>query len=491
MKKTQLFAQLLPAFYPSASFAANKEPNYDLKMSRHNQHRKTPFHALFYPTELPYRMAQTGSFALPVFFLDSQKCEAPQKNVPYSNVPSKGEKEIAMSMPESTSTVMPTYGQLTTQIMKGEGPYVWDAAGRRYLDALTGIAVCGLGHCPPAVTKAITEQATTLMHCSNLYNSEPQQLLGNALIEVSGMEKVFFSNSGAEANEAAIKIARKFGNDQGITEPEIIVTEKSFHGRTMATLTATGNEKVKTGFTPVLSGFKHVAFNDIEAVKNAATSNTVAVMVEPVQGEGGVNVPNEGYLKALRDLCDENNWLLILDEIQTGNGRTGKYFAYQHEGILPDVCTTAKGLGNGVPIGACLAAKKATHVLQAGNHGSTFGGNPVACAAALAVNQELKDGTLIQRVAELGNTMLASLKEQLGNTNGVVDIRGKGLMIGIELNRPCGELVELAKEKSLLINVASGNTIRLLPPFILSDEQARTIVNTVSELVLDFLKTSE
>lgn len=390
----------------------------------------------------------------------------------------------------SESSVMKTYGELTTQIMKGEGPYVWDAAGRRYLDALTGIAVCGLGHCPPSVTRAITEQASTLMHCSNLYNSEPQQLLGKALTQVSGMEKVFFSNSGAEANEAAIKIARKFGNDQGISQPEIITAEKSFHGRTMATLTATGNEKVKHGFSPLLSGFKHVPFNDIEAIKQAATSNTVAIMVEPIQGEGGINVPNDGYLRALRTLCDENNWLLILDEIQTGNGRTGKYFAFQHEGILPDVCTTAKGLGNGVPIGACLAAKKATNVLQAGNHGSTFGGNPIACAAALAVSKTLQEEGLIERAAELGTMMLASFNEQLGGICGVVDIRGKGLLIGIELNRPCSQLVELAKEKSLLINVTAGNTVRLLPPFILTDEQARTIVNTVSELVLDFLKTT-
>ncbi len=395
----------------------------------------------------------------------------------------------------SESSVMKTYGELTTQIMKGEGPYVWDADGRRYLDALTGIAVCGLGHCPTQVTSAITKQANTLMHCSNLYNSEPQQLLGDALTQVSGMEKVFFSNSGAEANEAAIKIARKFGNDQGISQPEIIAAEKSFHGRTMATLTATGNDKVKTGFTPVLSGFQHVPFNNIEAIKQAANSNTVAIMVEPIQGEGGINVPSDGYLKELRALCDENNWLLILDEIQTGNGRTGKFFAYQHEGILPDVCTTAKGLGNGVPIGACLAAKKATNVLQAGNHGSTFGGNPVACAAALAVLKTLHDDDLIARAGELGNMMLSSLNEQLGSidgegrANGVVDIRGKGLMIGIELDRPCAEIVELAKAKSLLLNVTAGNTVRLLPPFILTDEQARTIVNTVSEIVLDFLKT--
>lgn len=385
---------------------------------------------------------------------------------------------------------MNTYGERTTTLIKGEGAYVWDAQGNRYLDALSGIAVCGLGHCHPAVTRAIAEQAATLVHCSNLYMIEPQQKLGQALIGLSAMQKVFFSNSGAEANEAAIKIARKFGNDQGIHNPEIITTLGSFHGRTMATLTATGNEKIKHGFAPLLSGFTHVPYNDIGAIAAAANANTVAVMVEPVQGEGGINIPDDNYLSELRALCDANNWLLILDEIQTGNGRTGRYFAYQHAGILPDVCTTAKGLGNGVPIGACLAAGKATEVLQPGNHGSTFGGNPLATRAALAVVDTIISEELMARAHALGTIMLNAFREQLGQQPGVVAIRGKGLMMGIELDRPCGDLVEMAKARKLLINVTAGKVIRLLPPLIISDEQAQEIVATVSELVADFLKTT-
>ena len=381
------------------------------------------------------------------------------------------------------SSLMNTYGERDTTLVKGEGLYVWNAEGKRFIDAISGIAVCGLGHCHPAVTQAINEQANQLIHCSNLYLIEPQQALGKTLLDISGMDKVFFSNSGAEANEAALKIARKFGQDQGIANPEVITADKSFHGRTMATLSATGNDKVKAGFAPYLEGFKHATFADIDAIKARANENTVAVMVEPVQGEGGVHVPYEGYLKDLRELCDAQGWLLILDEIQTGNGRTGEYFAFQHEGITPDVLTTAKGLGNGVPIGACIAKGKAAHVLQAGNHGSTFGGNPLATNAALAVVKELTSHNVIENAKVRGQQMLKAFQEALSSHDKVKDIRGKGMMIGIELKQECSELANKGKEKGILINVASGNTIRLLPPLNITQEQANTIVELVIELI--------
>lgn len=380
-------------------------------------------------------------------------------------------------------TLMNTYGNRTTTLVRGEGPYVWDSEGKRYLDALSGIAVCGLGHGHPAITKAITEQANKLLHVSNLYNIEPQIAAGKALVEVSGMDNIFFSNSGAEANEAALKLARKYGQEKGIATPEVITTENSFHGRTMATLSATGNKKIKVGFSPLVSGFIHVPYDDIEAIKAAATSNTVAVMVEPIQGEGGVRVPAPSYLPELRKLCDERGWLLILDEIQTGNGRTGKYFAYQHFGILPDVVTTAKGLGNGVPVGACLAHGQAAAIFQPGNHGSTFGGNPLACNTALAVIRTITEEELPARAAHLGERMLQKFRTSLAGVNGVADIRGCGLMIGIQLSEDCPELVERAKEAGILINVTAGNTIRLLPPLIISDEQADEIVRIVVDLI--------
>jgi len=386
----------------------------------------------------------------------------------------------------SMSAIMNTYGDRATTLVKGEGVYLWDNQGRRYLDALSGIAVCGLGYNHPAVTKAISEQAEKLIHCSNLYLNEPQQELGRLLIELSSMNKVFFANSGAEANEAAIKIARKFGQEKGITNPQIITADRSFHGRTMATLSATGNKKVQAGFEPLVSGFIHVAFNSIDDIVAAATPDTVAIMVEPVQGEGGVNVPSDTYLNELRELCDENEWLLILDEIQTGNGRTGKFFAYQHNNILPDVVTTAKGLGNGVPIGACLASGHAAEILQPGNHGSTFGGNPLVCSAALATTRTLIEEDLIKHAASVGSFLLEGLKTRLENNDKVAHVRGKGLMVGIELFDDCAELVAAAKDKNLLLNVTAGNTIRLLPPLILNEEQAQNIVNTVVELIEEF-----
>jgi len=380
-------------------------------------------------------------------------------------------------------TLMNTYGNRSTTLVRGEGPFVWDAEGKRYLDALSGIAVCGLGYNHPVVTQSITDQAGKLLHTSNLYNNQPQIAAGKLLVEISGMDSVFFSNSGAEANEAAIKLARKYAQAKGIANPQVITTENSFHGRTMATLSATGNPKIKVGFAPLVSGFVHVPYNDIEAIRAAATPDTVAVMVEPVQGEGGVRVPAPNYLEKLRELCDSNGWLLILDEIQTGNGRTGKYFAYQHLGILPDIVTTAKGLGNGVPIGACLARGEAATLFQPGNHGSTFGGNPLACSAALAVMNTLVESDLMERVAQVGDSMLKAFKEALVGNPKVVEIRGWGLLIGIQLQEDCGDLVEAAKKVGLLLNVTAGNTIRLLPPLIISDTQALEIVGKVVELI--------
>jgi len=386
------------------------------------------------------------------------------------------------------TTLMNTYGARTLTLTKGEGSRVWDDKGNSYLDAISGIAVCGLGYSHPAVTKALTEQISTLIHCSNYYNIPTQQRLADLLIQQSGMDKVFFSNSGAEANEAAIKIARKFANDSGKKNPAIIVTNNSFHGRTLATLSATGNPKVQIGFEPLVDGFIRVPYNDVPAIEAAAKehSNIVAILVEPVQGEGGVRVPAPDYLNQLRKIADANGWLLMLDEIQTGNGRTGTFFAYQHNGILPDVVTTAKGLGNGVPIGACLARGKAADVLQQGNHGTTFGGNPLATRAGVAVVETLIAENLIPRAKELGEKLLADFKTKLAGNPKVVDIRGKGLMIGIELNAPAAELMDKARAKGILINVTSVNTIRLLPTFILTDAEANELVTKVVELVTEF-----
>jgi len=385
------------------------------------------------------------------------------------------------------STLMNTYGERTLTLTKGEGSRVWDDQGNSYIDGICGIAVCGLGHSNPAITQAIAEQAGTLLHVSNLYNIPPQRTLADKLCQASGMERAFFSNSGAEANEAAIKIARKYGNDQGIENPTIVVMNNAFHGRTMATLSATGNTKVQQGFEPLLSGFIRVPFNDIAAIEalTAEHKNIVAVLVEPVQGEGGVQVPAADYLPRLRQLCDQHQWLLMLDEIQTGNGRTGKYFAYQHHNIKPDVVTTAKGLGNGVPIGACLSHGKASEVFGPGNHGSTFGGNPLACHAACVVVDAL-DAKMLASIAQRGEQIREILRQSIGQLSHVVEIRGQGLMIGIELNKPCPELVNKARQLGLLINVTAGNTIRLLPTYVMTDEQTDELVNGIITLVEAF-----
>jgi acetylornithine aminotransferase len=391
-----------------------------------------------------------------------------------------------------SENLMHTYSRLPVSFTRGNGPYLWDLQQRRYLDALSGISVCSLGHAHPAVTEALCDQAATLIHTSNLYNIDLQQQLGAKLCTLSGLDKAFFCNSGAEANEAAIKIARRFGNQRQLQCPHIIVMENSFHGRTMATLTATGNPKVKEGFAPLVEGFIHTPYNDIDAIKKlAAERNDIcAILLEPIQGEGGIRIPAPGYLAALRNLCDENNWLLMLDEIQSGMGRTGKWFAYQHENILPDVVTLAKALGNGIPIGACLARGIAADVLQPGNHGTTFGGNPFASRVALAVIKAIETEGLVDRCAELGKTMLERFTQQLSRISGVVEIRGKGLMLGIQLDRPCGDLVQQALDARLLINVTATNVIRLLPPYIIDSKQTGAIVDGVCELVVKFLQKS-
>lgn len=384
---------------------------------------------------------------------------------------------------------MSTYNRLPVQFQRGEGIWLWDNENRQYLDALSGIAVCGLGHAHPAVTSAIAEQAGQLVHTSNLYGIGLQEQLADKLCSLSDMDRVFFSNSGAEANEAAIKIARLFGHSKGIDNPAIIVMDHSFHGRTLATLTATGNRKVQAGFEPLVQGFIRVPYNDLDAIsKVAANSQDIAaILVEPVQGEGGINIPDDGYLDGIRAICDDNNWLMMLDEIQTGMGRTGKWFAWQHSNARPDVATLAKALGNGVPVGACLAGSRAADMMQPGSHGTTFGGNPLACRAAIAVLESLEQEQCIANAAKLGEHMLAGFSRALAGLDGVIDIRGRGLMIGIELDRPCSELVSRAIEQGLLINVTAERVVRLLPPLILTEKQADMIVEQVSNLIHEFI----
>jgi acetylornithine/N-succinyldiaminopimelate aminotransferase len=387
-----------------------------------------------------------------------------------------------------TSHIMPTYSRLPITFERGEGAWLLDENNNRYLDALSGIAVCSLGHAHPAVHKAICAQSEKLLHTSNIYKIAAQERLADKLIEKSGMDNVFFCNSGAEANEAAIKLARKYGHERSIENPAIIVMEKSFHGRTLATLSATGNSKIQQGFAPLVEGFVRVPYNDINAIKQALVQhkNIVAVLVEPIQGEGGVNIPAADYLNRIRSLCDQHELLMMLDEIQTGIGRTGKFLAFQHNNIIPDVCTLAKALGNGVPIGACLARGKAAKLLTAGNHGSTFGGNPLACSAALAVLTTLDEENLIEQAQQKGEAICVGFIEHLQGNKHVVDIRHKGLMIGIELDSPCAELVKSALQQRLLINVTNETTIRLLPPLIIDEQQIKLLVETLSAIITEY-----
>ena len=390
-----------------------------------------------------------------------------------------------------TSHIMPTYNRLPVTFVRGEGAWLLDENNNRYLDAISGIAVCNLGHAHPAVHRAICQQSEKLLHTSNIYKIAAQECLADKLTEKSGMDNVFFCNSGAEANEAAIKLARKYGHENGIENPAIIVMEKSFHGRTLATLSATGNSKIQQGFAPLVEGFVRVPYNDISAIKLALeqNKNIVAVLVEPIQGEGGINIPTADYLNQIRSLCDQHALLMMLDEIQTGIGRTGKFLAFQHNNIIPDVCTLAKALGNGVPIGACLARGNAAQLLIAGNHGSTFGGNPLACSAALAVLATLDEENLIEQAQQKGQAICTGFIEHLQNNKHIVDIRHKGLMIGIELDRPCAELVKSALQQRLLINVTNETTIRLLPPLIIDEQQIKLLVDTLSALINEFTKS--
>ncbi len=384
---------------------------------------------------------------------------------------------------------MKTYNPQPVTFEKGDGACLWDEQGKQYLDALSGIAVCGLGHAHPDVAKALCDQGSTLIHTSNIYRVKRQQELADLLCNVSGMDSVFFSNSGAEANEAAIKLARMYGSQKKIGSPEIIVMEKSFHGRTLATLSATGNKKIQAGFEPLVTGFIHVPFNDIEAINRVAqdSKNIVAVLVEPVQGEGGIRIPDENYLNGIREICDRNDWLMMLDEIQTGMCRSGKWFAHQYNNISPDVMTLAKGLGNGVPIGACLAKGRAARVFQPGTHGSTYGGNPLVCHVAKTVIETLDKINAPQAASTLGKQILDSFREKLSGVDGIQDIRGMGLLLAIELDRPCAELVGLGIDKGILINVTDENVIRLLPPIIITGQQAEEITEIVSGLILSFL----
>lgn len=378
-----------------------------------------------------------------------------------------------------------TYGRLPVVFEHGRGMWLYDTEGQRYLDTFTGIAVSGLGHSHPGVARAISHQAERLTHCSNLFHCKLQQELARRVCHLTGMDGAFFANSGAEVNETAIKLARHYGHQRGVTNPSIIVMENAFHGRTLATLTATGNRRVQAGFEPLVSGFARAPYDDVEAVEAIAEANhnIVAVLVEPIQGEGGVAIPDADYLPRLRDVCDRNNWLLMLDEVQTGNARTGTYLACQQVGVKPDVVTLAKGFGNGYPIAACLARGEATQVLGPGSHGSTFGGNPLGCAAALAVLDAMDENALAERARVLGERLLNRFREHLEGADYIQAIRGQGLMLGIELTEPCSELVLLAKVQGILLNITRERVIRLLPPLTMTDEEADYLADQVIRII--------
>jgi acetylornithine/N-succinyldiaminopimelate aminotransferase len=398
---------------------------------------------------------------------------------------------LAPVQPDQPSHLMATYGRQAISFVRGRGAYLYTADGTEYLDALTGIAVCGLGHAHPVIAEAIAEQAATLVHTSNLFEIPWQTAAAQKLAEVSGMEDIFFANSGAESNEGAIKIARKFGSQQGINNPKIIVAEQSFHGRTLATLSATGNKKVQEGFAPLVEGFIRVPFGDIEAIQEAAINHPdiVAILIEPIQGEGGVNTAPQGfsYLEEVRALCNQHNWLMMLDEIQTGNGRTGKYFAYQHTNIIPDVMTTAKGLGNGFPVGAVMTQGKAVGILGTGSHGSTYGGTVLGSRVVYTVIDTIEKENAVENAAQVGNYIVEQLRSQLADDN--VQVRGFGMMIGIQLPKDCAELVAIARDEyQLIINVTAGSVVRLLPPLNMTYEQADALLKRLVTAIQNFLK---
>ncbi|HET8693735.1 MAG TPA: aspartate aminotransferase family protein [Aquabacterium sp.] len=397
-----------------------------------------------------------------------------------------------MNAPVSMPHVMPTYGRLPIALSHGEGAYVWDTEGRRYLDALSGIAVNTLGHKHPKLTPALQDQVSKMIHCCNYYQVPLQEELARLLVERSGLTNVFFCNSGLEANEAALKIARKYGHEKGIDKAEVVVYEKAFHGRSIATLSATGNPKVHAGFEPLVEGFVRVPLNDIAALEEVARThpNVTAVFLEVIQGEGGINPARAEYLQAVRKLCDEKGWLLMLDEVQCGMGRTGKWFAHQWTGIQPDVMPLAKGLGSGVPVGAVVCGPKAANVLQPGNHGTTFGGNPLAMRAGVETIKIMEEDQLLANAERVGQHLMAALRRELGELKGVGEIRGQGLMIGVELDRPCGAILTRAMEAGLLLSVTADKVIRLLPPLIFTTEQADETVAILAPLVRQFLSES-
>jgi len=398
---------------------------------------------------------------------------------------------LAPVQPDQPTHLMATYGRQAISFVRGRGAYLYTADGTEYLDALTGIAVCGLGHAHPVIAAAIAEQAATLVHTSNLFEIPWQTAAAQKLAEVSGMEEIFFSNSGAESNEGAIKIARKFGSQQGIANPKILVAEQSFHGRTLATLSATGNKKVQEGFAPLVEGFVRVPFGDVEAIQEAAITHPdiVAILIEPIQGEGGVNTAPQGfsYLEEVRALCNQHNWLMMLDEIQTGNGRTGKYFAYQHTNIIPDVMTTAKGLGNGFPVGAVMTQGKAVGLLGAGSHGSTYGGTVLGSRVVYTVLDTLEKENAVENAATMGAYIVDQLTAQLADHH--VQVRGFGMMIGIQLPKDCAELVAIARDEyQLIINVTAGSVVRLLPPLNMTQAQADELLQRLVPAIQNFLK---
>ena len=385
--------------------------------------------------------------------------------------------------------LMNTYGRLPVAFSHGQGCRLFDEQGKSYLDALAGIAVNTLGHNHPRLVKALSGQVGRLMHVSNLYSIREAEAASDRLAALSAMDEVFFCNSGCEANEAAIKLARMYGHRQGIEQPAIVVMEQAFHGRTLATLSATGNRKVQAGFEPLVTGFVRVPFDDLAAVEQLAARNPniVAVLFEPIQGEGGINLAHKDFMRSLRAICDQKNWLFMVDEVQCGIGRTGAWFAHQHAGIVPDVMTLAKGLGSGVPIGACLAAGRAAGVFKPGNHGSTFGGNPLACVAALTTLDVIEADGLMAHAHKLGVAIRAGLKSGLAGVPGFVEVRGDGLMIGVELDRPCGDLVKRALAAGLLINVTAEKVVRLLPPLVMSDAEGAELVAMLAPLIKEFL----
>lgn len=379
---------------------------------------------------------------------------------------------------------MNTYARQPVEFVRGEGAWLFDAAGRRYLDAVAGVAVCILGHAHPRLAEALADQARTLIHTSNLYRIPLQEELGDRLTALAGMDNVFFCNSGAEANEAAIKLVRLYGHARGIDVPRVVTFQGSFHGRTMATLSATGNAKVQDGFAPLVEGFVHLPWADLDALAGLGDDQGIAaVLVEPVQGEGGVKVAPAGMLAGLREICDARGWLLMVDEVQTGMGRTGRWFGCQHEQVVPDVMTLAKALGSGVPIGACLARGKAAALMAPGRHGSTFGGNPLACRAGLTVIDVIESEGLLDRARVLGERIVAGFRTALADCPRVREVRGRGLMIGIETDVPCGSLVDAAREQGVLINVTAERVVRLVPPLVLTDEDATLLVDTVAPLI--------